>query len=145
MIKYIIFFFLFVSMVSGCIPSHYAVDDVSVTKVYEFENIPKDKIYYKTLKWVALNTYWSSSVFDAKSLAGGFIVVKAYVSAIDVNEEVLIRCIFDFDIKDNNMKLRIFNNDSGNTLMKKDKGNFKQTLETICNDVANYIRTNTDY
>ncbi len=136
---------LFFSTLVGCIPSHYTVDDVSVTKVYEFENIPKDKIYYKTLKWVALNTYWSFEVFDSKSLEGGFIVVKVNVAAIEVNVKVYIRCIFDIDLKDNKLKIRIFNDDSEQTLMKKDKRNFKITLETICNDISNYIRTNTEY
>ena len=129
----------------GCTGADYPVINVKVSHVYDIDSLNKSQIYNKLLKWISLNTRWSKSVIDYKDNDVGTIVVKAKVSAWDEFNKIYIQCIFEFNTKDNKVKLDITNNDDEHFISKYDLNEFKKSLENISKDVYEYLKKKDDF
>jgi hypothetical protein len=136
---------LTLSVFLGCSGAEYFVANVKVDRVYSVTGMTKNQIYNKTLKWVALNTGWSNSVIDYKDGSVGTIIVKSSVPTYDYAEIVYIPCVFEFNMKDDKVNIKIGNNDKKQLFRVEDRNGFRDELNAICEDYNKYLLKDDDF
>ena len=132
-------------LICACSGLHYTADTVKFTKVYDIEGHSKNEIYNKTIKWIALNTNWSKSAIDYQDSVQGTVIVKANIITFNGLDDVIIKNTFQYDMKDNKLRITIFNNSYNIEFDKDDRNNFIILLKGLSDDLAEYVKNNDNF
>lgn len=94
---------------TSCVSTKLATEEeLNHTFIIELQNLDKNTIYERSIKWIAQSFVSSKNVIDVKDKEGGLIVAKGFIGSVDYGGLINGNMYFtlNIDIKDGKARLK---------------------------------------